>query len=249
MKIQDFLKEYSSITVGAIIGISIILSVFLLTNGIVKYQKLQNQTITTTGSASKEIKADKAIVSIGYKTQAKTLKEGYKRMEADKEKLTKFLIEAQFDPNNIECEQISNYEVYKREGAFSSNEIDYYRFNSAIKVSVSKIEMVENIKKQLNSFVINDNIDIAYTNIEYLVSSLDEIKIEMVGRATKNAKERANSMVAATGGKIGVLTSAKMGVFQIVPAESTDVSDSGINDTTSPNKKIVAVVSATFNVK
>ena len=71
----------------------------------------------------------------------------------------------------------------------------------------------------------------------------------MVGEATKNAKERAQSMVKSTGDKIGSLNSAKTGVFQIVPKESTDVSDYGINDTSSIQKKVVAVVSATFTVK
>ena len=71
----------------------------------------------------------------------------------------------------------------------------------------------------------------------------------MVGEATKNAKQRAESMVSGTNGKIGTMNSAKMGVFQIVPINSTDVSDYGINDTSSIEKKVVATVNATFNVK
>jgi hypothetical protein len=59
----------------------------------------------------------------------------------------------------------------------------------------------------------------------------------MVGEAAKNAKARAQSMVSGTNAEIGVMNSAKMGVFQIVPENSTDVSDSGFNDTTSINKK------------
>ena len=40
-----------------------------------------------------------------------------------------------------------------------------------------------------------------------------------------------------------------MGVLQIEPVNSTEVSDYGINDTTSIEKKVVAVVNATFTVK
>ena len=57
------------------------------------------------------------------------------------------------------------------------------------------------------------------------------------------------SIVSSTGGKIGNLKSAKMGVFQIVPKNSTEVSDYGINDTSSIDKKVIAVVNATFFTK
>ncbi len=56
-------------------------------------------------------------------------------------------------------------------------------------------------------------------------------------------------MVKSTGGHIGVMNSAKMGVFQIVPENSTEVSDYGIYNTSAINKKINAVVNATFTIK
>ena len=71
----------------------------------------------------------------------------------------------------------------------------------------------------------------------------------MIGKATQNAKERAASMAKNTGNKIGSLRSANTGVFQITPPDSTDVSDYGINDTSSIEKKITAVVNVTFAVE
>ncbi len=71
----------------------------------------------------------------------------------------------------------------------------------------------------------------------------------MIAEASKNAKARAESLVEGTNGKIGVMTSAKVGVFQIVPVDSTEVNDYGINDTSSIEKKVVSTVSATFTVK
>jgi len=40
-----------------------------------------------------------------------------------------------------------------------------------------------------------------------------------------------------------------MGVFQITPLYSTEVSDYGINDTSSLEKEITAVVTCTFEIK
>ena len=57
------------------------------------------------------------------------------------------------------------------------------------------------------------------------------------------------NMVKATGNKIGFIRSARMGVFQITPITSTDVSDWGVNDTSSLEKKVMAVVSASFAIE
>lgn len=71
----------------------------------------------------------------------------------------------------------------------------------------------------------------------------------MLRKATENAKQRAEKMVKATGNKIGFMRSTRMGVFQITPITSTDVSDWGINDTTSIDKKDMAVVTVVFDIE
>ena len=97
--------------------------------------------------------------------------------------------------------------------------------------------------------MVSQDIDLTTENVRYYVSNLDDIKVNVIADASKNAKERAKSLVKGTDGKIGVMTSAKVGVFQIVPVDSTDVSDYGINDTSSKEKKVIATVNATFTVK
>jgi hypothetical protein len=83
----------------------------------------------------------------------------------------------------------------------------------------------------------------------YFYTKLDELKIEMLATATENAKQRAENMAKASGNRIGFMRSARMGVFQITSPNSTDVSDSGINDTSSIEKKVTAVVSVTFSIE
>jgi hypothetical protein len=70
----------------------------------------------------------------------------------------------------------------------------------------------------------------------------------MLSEATENAKKRAESMAKASGNKIGSIRSARMGVFQITPVNSYDVSDWGMNDTSSLEKKVNAVVNVEFAI-
>ena len=56
-------------------------------------------------------------------------------------------------------------------------------------------------------------------------------------------------MLDATGSNVGKVKSMRMGVFQITPADSNNVSDMGINDTTTIDKKVTAVANVVFNVR
>ena len=70
----------------------------------------------------------------------------------------------------------------------------------------------------------------------------------MLGEAAKDAKERADKIAASTGNSIGPVRSARMGVLQITPADSTEVSDMGIYSTSTIDKDMTAVVNISFAV-
>ena len=71
----------------------------------------------------------------------------------------------------------------------------------------------------------------------------------MMGEATKNAMERASRIAESTGRKINQVQSATMGVFQVTSVNSTDISDYGFYDTSAIQKKVTAVVRASFDLK
>ena len=60
------IKDYQIVVFGVIIALGAIFSTAIFTKSVIKYQKMQNQTISTTGSASKSVKADFATITINY---------------------------------------------------------------------------------------------------------------------------------------------------------------------------------------
>jgi len=71
----------------------------------------------------------------------------------------------------------------------------------------------------------------------------------MLAEAAKDAKTRAERVAASTDSSIGSVRTARMGVLQITPADSNEVSDSGMNDTSSLDKDITAVVNLSFEIR
>ena len=71
----------------------------------------------------------------------------------------------------------------------------------------------------------------------------------MIEMATLDAKARADAMLKSSGKSAGDLKNASVGVFQITAPYSNEISDYGINDTSSIDKEITAVITCTFEIK
>lgn len=249
MKDIKEIKDYQIVLLGLLIAIGAIISTYLLSHAVVSYQKLQNQALSVTGSASQDIKSDLAVWKAFYEVRSKDLKAGYAKIDADKNNVKAFLIASGMKEDDIKFTPVSSYPVYKKmPNGYDSNEVDGYRLSQNVQASSSNVDAVTKLSEDVSKLV-DKNIELTSNTVEYYVSNLNELKIKMLAEATRDAKQRAESMVKSTGGHIGVMNSAKMGVFQIVAKDSTDVSDYGIYNTSAKDKKINAVVNATFTIK
>jgi len=85
--------------------------------------------------------------------------------------------------------------------------------------------------------------------MEFFSTEIEEIKKQLLAKATQNAFERAEEIISATDLKIDKLISARVGVFQITEPYSTEVAGYGIHNTTSSKKNIKVTVSAEFTLK
>lgn len=243
------IKDYQIVTLGLIIAIGAIFSTFIMSHAVVTFQKLDKQALSVTGSASQNVKSDLAVWKALYEVRSKDLKTGYAKMDANKAAVKEFLVASGMKEDSITFTPISSYPVYKKlPNGYDSNEVDGYRLSQNVELSSFEVDKVTKISQDVFK-LIEKNVEITSNNVDYFVSNLDELKIQMLAQATKDAKARAESMVKSTGGRIGVMNSARMGVFQIVPENSTAVADYGIYDTSAMNKKINAVVNVTFTIK
>ena len=79
---------------------------------------------------------------------------------------------------------------------------------------------------------------------------LGELKLEMLAEAAKDARNRAENILRSAGNTdIGPLVYSSMGIININPANSTETSNEGNNDTSSYEKDIITIVRAEYKVK
>ena len=108
-----------------------------------------------------------------------------------------------------------------------------------------KGEEVKTVIDQWNSPTLNTNL--AEMILE-IVRTRTTGTYHLAGSTRLSRHEFAEKIAESTGSSIGSVRSARMGVLQITPADSNEVSDMGMNDTSSLDKAITAVVNVAFAV-
>jgi hypothetical protein len=126
------------------------------------------------------------------------------------------------------------------------NRVTGYTFKQDVIIQSGDVDKVTKLSQDASDALIMKEVIFSSQNLEYYYNKLSELRVELLSEATKNAKTRAEKIVESTGGKIGFLQSASMGVFQVTAKNATDFSDYGYYDTSSLEKKVTAVVRASF---
>ena len=174
--------------------------------------------------------------------------DAYQKLSADLAKVQKYLADQGVEAKDIIVNQIETETVYKKnEKGNNTNDIEGYKLTQSVELRLNDVDKIARISREATS-LINEGIEFNSGSPEYFYTKLDELKVEMLAKATENAKLRAENMVKATGNRIGFMRSARMGVFQITPVNSTEISDWGMNDTAALEKRVTAVVNASFSI-
>ena len=211
--------------------------------------KRGDQSITVTGSARKRIKSDLVIWRAGVSYQAPVLADAYRSLSESVPRVKSYLVGKGIPENQITISSISSQTLHsKTTDGEESADISGYSLRQELEVRSTDVDKIAQIARQATE-LINQGILIESQAPEYHYTKLGDLKIEMLAEAAKDAKTRAEQIAKSTGSSIGSVRSARMGVLQITPADSSEVSDSGMNDTSSLDKDITAVVNIGFGVE
>ncbi len=207
-------------------------------------------SVTVTGSAYEIVQSDSGNLEISLNVRRPTKALAYSTAKKQLPEILKYLESKGFDTKkDVDVKSMNGYESYKyTPNGVNTNEIAYYQLSQPIVIKSNDVNKIKDVSLDITSLMEN-GIDINVRNTNYSYSKLSDLKVDLLNKATQDAKQRASAMLKSTNNKVGKIESVRMGVFQITPVDSTDVSDMGINDTSTIEKKITAVSNVTFKVK
>ena len=245
------------LSAAIVLGLAFLGGVFLTTSAFYKVKSLSN-TISVTGSAEKLITSDpvKWTGRVQITTDAEGLAEASTEMNEKIATVQTFLVDNSIKKSEITITPVKitascvnrDAMIWNRDGTQScaAGQVSGYLLSQTIVVESDKVDEISELANKTAEVFLAQDILFTSEGLDYFYKNIHDLKIEMLGEATKNAKARAVKIAESTNAEIGDLRSASVGVFQIIAPNSTDFADYGRYDTSTVEKKIVSVVRAAF---
>ncbi len=229
---------------GLLLAFGLILAVKVGVSSVAK------NSVTVTGSAYEIVKSDSGTLDVSLNVRRTTKPAAYADAKKQLPVIMNYLKSKGFDiDKDVNVKSINGYVSYRLSpSGMSTNEIAYYNLSQPISIKSDDVNKIKDASLDITSLM-DKGIDIEVRNTSYSYSKLSDLKVKLLESATKDAKQRASAMLKSTHNRVGSIQSVRMGVFQITPVDSTDVSDMGINDTSTIDKKITAVANVVFQIK
>ena len=227
-------------SIGVIIGsIALIIAFFLMGNAY-KYKFRATENISVTGSAEKDFVSDQIVWKGNYTRKMMDLKSAYALLKQDELSIKNYLkgkeisdAEMVFSAISIDKEFNNRFDENGRQ---IGSEFTGYNLKQTVTVDSKNIEKVEKISRQITE-LIEAGIEFNSSAPAYYYTKLSELKIDLLAKASADAKLRAQTIATNTGSSLGGIRKAAMGVFQITGQNSDeDYSYGGVFNTSSKNK-------------
>jgi uncharacterized protein len=230
-----------------LLSAALIVSSFLWA-GAIRNIKRVDDALLITGSAKRPIRADYIVWKVSLASQQPTTQAAYQELKTRIDRVQRYLKEAKVPDSEISLDSLETASIPEISNGRETGKTLAYKLSQRIEIRSNQVDRYAKLSQQITE-LINEGIPLNSEPPEYLYNELSKLRIEMVAEATKDAKARAESIAKTTGNRVGGVSSADTGVFQITPRHSTTVSNGGSYDTSSIEKDITAVVSVKFGIE
>lgn len=237
---------------AVVFAIAIVAASVILGNAVVNRNKKVG-TISVTGLGETNFTSDLIVWEARFSQVNKDLKQAYADLKTDKETISEYLKSKGlsdsviiFNAVNTDKNMKQNYSI---DGKYLGQEFIGYTLSQTVQINSKEVEKVEKISREVTE-LLNKGIQLYSMSPRYYYTKLEDLKIEMVSRATENALLRAKSISENSGAKLGDLSVAQMGIFQITGQNSNeDYSWGGAYNTSSKEKTASITMKLTYLIK
>jgi uncharacterized protein len=232
---------------GLFLSLGFIISAIIL-SGAFRDVKKSDQTIMVKGYAEKNITSDLGTWNCNIRVRSSDMVSAYNKLKNDVNRTREYLLSNGIKAEDLTTSSVSTNKIFKLndEGRYT-NQIIGYELDQTIKVSSDNVKLIRTLANETTS-LIQEGIEIFSYAPQFFYTKLNDLKVVMLGQATKDAKTRAEQLAKNSDSDVGKLKSARQGVFQITPINSVAVSDYGEYDLTTIEKTIKAVVTVEFSI-
>jgi len=233
-----------------VFGLAIIIAAALLGNAFMNRNKSEG-FIAVTGLGNADFTSDLIVWEGSYSTLNGNLKQAYSDLEKNKGIITKYLSSKGINSDEIVYNAVSTQEKreqnYSESGRYMGDKFIGYQLSQSIKIESKNVIQIEKISREITE-LLNQGVQLYSQPPRYYYTKLADLKIEMISKATEDARLRAEKIAQNSGSTLGELIDAKMGIFQITGQNSNENYSWGGTFNTS-NKEKTASITMKLNYK
>ncbi|MDB9961775.1 SIMPL domain-containing protein [Oceanihabitans sp.] len=243
------MKQYTN---SIIFGIAIIASSIFLGKAYTDRNKVEGE-IQVTGLGKADFSSDLIVWEGRFGAQNMDLKQAYLTLEKNKSIINEYLATKGINTEQLIYSAVKtnqkNKQIYSSDGNYIGDEFVGYELNQSVQIESKDVDKIEKISREITE-LLNQGVEFYSESPRYYYTKLADLKIEMISKATEDARIRAEKISEFSGGKLGKLESAKMGVFQITGQNSKeDYSWGGTFNTSSREKTASITMKLVYKVK
>lgn len=238
---------------AVVLSFAVVASAWMLSGAFV--QTRSGNVLTVTGSARKSIKSDfiiwRAIVTQRGPNQAAA----YQALKPSIDKTLAYLESKGIKKEEMVVSAVSTRKLYAPkaantgyEGEDTMRDIVGYELSQTVEVRSPQVDLVDKTARE-STELISQGIPLESQSPQFIYTKIGDVKVEILAEAAKDARRRAEEIAKSSGATITGVKSARMAPLQITPIYSNEISSDGINDTSSLDKAVTAIVTMGFNVR
>lgn len=210
--------------------------------------KVNANSVTVKGLAEMSVKADLAVWDLKFVVTGNDLQTAQQQIETQSAMIIKFLQEQGLPAADIVPGRIETNDLMANPYRSANTDGPRFILNRIITVETKDVDLVDKALAASNVLIargiIFDSSSYGYS-VSYVFTKLNDIKPQMLEKATRNAKQAALEFAKNSGSAVGAIRHANQGVFSILPEIQTNNS----MESQQINKKVRVVSTVEYWLK
>ncbi|WP_434036212.1 SIMPL domain-containing protein [Formosa sp. 4Alg 33] len=213
------MKHYTN---AIIFGIAIVASSIFLGKAYTDRNKIDGK-IEVTGLGKTDFSSDLIVWEGSFGSVNMDLQQAYISLEQKKSTINNYLSKKGIKPEELVYSAVSTHQkskqLYTVNGDYAGEEFVGYELTQSIEIESKDVDKIEKVSREITE-LLNQGVQFYSQAPRYYYTKLADLKIEMISKATEDARLRAENIAKFSGGHLSELESAKMGIFQITGQNS-----------------------------
>lgn len=233
-------------------SIAIVVAVALGANAY-RYKFTSSETISITGLAEKNFNSDLVVWEATFTRKNTDLRTTYSSLKNDEACIRQYLKENGVDDSSIVFSSVTinkDFEPkFDNNGHQTGAVFTGYNLSQTVTLQSKDISRIEKISREITE-LIEKGIELNSSNPRYYYTRLSDLKLDLLAKASEDARKRAEIIAKNAGSRLGNIRKATMGVFQITGQYSNeDFSYGGTYNTVDKNKSASITIKAEYELK